>query len=215
MGVLASSNVCAVAHLPILAVYVMSAGASKRRALILAAVLAVGVAVGTMLLGRMATPMADGVHRTLQVSKSLFWALGGCLIVVGVLFSGLINPHLMPRRLHGLSERLVRTEVPGALLLGIVLGLLLTPACPTCRAGLLMVAGAASVHHCAASGPVLLVGFAAGQGLAALGVGVLAALLRPGLIASLRTRMCSIEPRMQLLTANVLVVLGIYFVVIG
>ena len=40
-------------------------------------------------------------------------------------------------------------------------------------------------------------------------------LLKPNLVGWLRTRMCSLEPRMQLLTGNMLVVLGIYFVIVG
>jgi hypothetical protein len=215
MGLLASSHVCALVRLPILAIYVASAGTSKRYALLLAILLAVGVAAGMVFLGQMATPTGDGVHRTLQVSQPLFWALGACLIAAGVLFSGLINPRLMPQKLRCLGERLVRMEVPGALLLGFVLGLLLTPVCSACRAGLLTVMEGTPLNHPTPLGPILLVGFAAGQGLAALGIGVLTALFKPSLIAWLRTRMCSIEPRMRLLTGNVLIVLGIYFVVVG
>jgi hypothetical protein len=64
-------------------------------------------------------------------------------------------------------------------------------------------------------GLLLLTGFAAGQSLVVLGVGTLTGLLKPGLIGWLRTRRCSIEPQMQLLTGNMLVVLGIYFVMVG
>ena len=64
-------------------------------------------------------------------------------------------------------------------------------------------------------GLALFVSFALGQGLPLLAVGVLASLLKPDLIKRLRTRMCSIEQRMQLLAGNTLMVLGIYFIVVG
>jgi cytochrome c biogenesis protein CcdA len=215
MGVLASLNVCAVVRLPILVAYVAGTGVSRRRSLILTAFFALGLAGGTLLLGLMATPMADGLHKALQVNKCLFWTLGLCLVVAGVLISGLINLPLVPEKWRGIGERLAKADLPGALLLGIVFGLLQTPACPTCRAQLLMVVDPAAVGGFSLYGLVLLVGFAAGQSLAALGVGTLTGLLRPSLLAWLRRWMCSIEPRMQLLTGNMLVVLGIYFVIVG
>ena len=213
MGVLASLNICAVIRLPVLAAYVAGAGTSRRHALILAGLFALGLAGGTGLLGLSATSMADGVHKTLQVNKYSFWTLGVCLIVTGVLVSGLVHSQLVPERCRRVSRRLAQTNLPGALLLGLVLGLLQTPACPTCRTQLLAVVEAAPVQSL--GGPLLLAGFAAGQGLVALGVGVTIGLLKPSLFAWLRTRMCSLEQRMQLLTGNMLVVLGIYFVIVG
>ena len=183
--------------------------------LILTVLFTLGLAGGTVLLGLTATPTADGVHQALQVSKCLFWILGLCLVGAGVLISGLINLQLVPPKWRGVAERLVGTDWPGALLLGIVLGLLQTPACPTCRAELLVVVEGAAVEGSALYGLILLLAFTAGQSLMALTVGMLAGLLRPRLLAWLRRWMCSIEPRMQLLTGNMLVVIGIYFVVVG
>jgi len=214
MGVLASLNVCAVVRLPILATYVMSVGVSRKRALVLTALFALGLAGGTVLLGLSATPQADGIHKSLQVSKYAFWLLGPGLIVAGVLLSGLINPQLVPQKWRRVSERLVKTDRPGALLLGLVFGLLQTPACPTCRAEFLSVVETVPVGGIV-GGLLLLTGFALGQSFVTLGVGMVAALLRPDLVTWLRTRMCSIEPRMQLLAGDMLVVLGIYFVVVG
>jgi cytochrome c biogenesis protein CcdA len=214
MGVLASFNICAVVRLPVLAAYVAGAGTSRKHALFLAGLLALGLAGGTWLLGLTAAPVADGVHKTLQVSKSSFWILGLGLIATGVLISGLVNPQLVPETWRRVGQRLAQANVPGALLLGLVLGLLQTPACPTCRAQLLAVVEAAP-RGLSLSAPLLLVGFAAGQGLVALGIGMMVGLLKPKLLAWLRTRMCSIEQRVQLLTGNMLVVLGVYFVIVG
>jgi len=214
-GLLASLNVCAVVRLPIVAAYVMGAGVSRKRALVLAVLLAAGLAAGTVLLGQTASATAQGVPKTLQVSKYVFSGLGVGLIAVGVLISGLVPLPLVPAKCRRVAERLVRMDVPGALLLGLVLGLLQTPACPACRAQLLTVVQSAPAGGVAPYAFLLLAGFAAGQSLVTLSVGLLAALLKPGLVAWLRTRMCSIEGRMQLLTGDMLVVLGIYFVIVG
>jgi cytochrome c biogenesis protein CcdA len=215
MGILASLHACAVVRLPILAAYMAGTGASRQRALLLAAFLAAGLVGGTIFLGMTAMPLADGVHRTLQVSKYLFWVLGACLIAVGVPLSGLIDPQLVPERCRKVWERMVKTDALGALLLGLVMGLLQTPACPTCRAELLAVVGAVPVQGSSGYSLVLLVGFAAGQSLIAWCVAALAGLLRPSLLAWLRTRMCSAELRARFLAGNMLVVLGIYFIIVG
>jgi hypothetical protein len=215
MGALTSVHVCAVARLPILAAYLVGAGVSKKHTLILTVLFASGLAAGTVLVGLTAIPMAGGVHRAFQVNKCLFWILGSFLVVVGVLISGLINLQLVPGKWRSVAERLVRTDGLGALLLGIALGLLQIPACPTCRAELLRVVESAAVAGLPSCNLILLIGFTAGQSCMVLSLGVLISLLRPGLLKWLRMRMCSIEPRLQLLIGNMLVVLGIYFVVVG
>jgi hypothetical protein len=215
MGALTSVHICAMARLPILTAYLMGAGISKRHALILTVLFAAGLAAGTVLVGLTAIPMAGGVHRAFQVNKCLFWILGSFLVVVGVLISGLINLQLVPRKWRKVAERLIKTDGLGALLLGIALGLLQIPACPNCRTELLRVVESAAGGGLPFCNLVLLVGFTAGQSCAVLSFGTLISLLRPGLLAWLRRRMCSIEPRLQLLVGNMLVVLGIYFVVVG
>jgi cytochrome c biogenesis protein CcdA len=214
LGMLASFNICAVVRLPVLAAYVAGAGTSRKHALLLAGLLALGLGGGTWFLGLAATPVADGVHKTLQVSKFSFWVVGLCLTATGVLISGLVNPELVREKWRRIGGRVAQANVPGAVLLGFALGLLLTPACPTCRAQLLAVAEVAG-KGASLGGPLLVIGFAAGQGLVALGLAVTVGLLKSRLFAWLRTRMCSLEQRMQLLTGNMLVVLGIYFVIVG
>jgi hypothetical protein len=215
IGILASLHVCALIRLLIQVVYVTSVGTSTRRVLGLTVLFVAGLAGGTVALGLTVTPLAEGAQGIVQASKYLFWILGACLIVAGVLLAGLIEPQLAPARWRGLCARLARTEAPGALLLGVIFGLLQTPACPSCRGELLAIAGAGPVHGF--SGPNLIqwVGFAAAQGLIPLGVGVLAGLLKPSLFAWLRPRMCSLEQRARFLTGNMLVVLGLYFVIVG
>jgi cytochrome c biogenesis protein CcdA len=215
LGLMSSVNVCAVVRLPILTAYVAGAGISRKHALVLTGLLTLGLAAGTVLVGLTAIPLADGVHRTLQVNKLLFWVLGSCLVVAGVLISGLVNPQLVPERWRRSVERLVKTEGLAALLLGLALGLLQMPACPTCRAQLLIVADSAGAGGGSLYGLILLAGFAAGQSVVLLGVGALTGLLWPSLFVWLRRWICSIEPRMQLLIGNMLVVIGIYFVAVG
>jgi len=54
-----------------------------------------------------------------------------------------------------------------------------------------------------------------GQGLPILAVGLLTTVLKPNLTQWLRTRTRSIEQKTQLLCGNAMMILGIYFVVVG
>ncbi|OHB65007.1 MAG: hypothetical protein A2Y76_07070 [Planctomycetes bacterium RBG_13_60_9] len=215
LGILSSLNVCAAVRLPVVVTYVAGVSNSKRHALALSALFTCGLIVGTVLLGLTATRAVDGTQSILQVNKYLFWVLGCCLVVVGVLVSGLINPQLVPEKWRNVCERLLRTGGVGALLLGIALGMLQTPACPTCRSQLLTVVGVVANQGLWLYGLILFIGFAVGQSLVALAVGALTSLVKPDLLARLRTRMCSIEQHMRLLAGNMLIVLGINFVIVG
>ncbi len=57
--------------------------------------------------------------------------------------------------------------------------------------------------------------FALGQGLPMVAVGVLTTIVKPDLVNRLRTRLCSIDQRIQLFCGNLLMILGLYFVIVG
>ena len=214
-GTAGSLNLCAAVRLPVLVGYVAGVGRSKRHALILSALFALGIVMGTVLLGLTASPAEGGAHRVLHAHKSLFWVAGPVLFVLGILISGLIDPQLLPDRWRRVAGCIRRADTPGAFLLGATFGLLQTPACPSCRQELLIVVEAAATKGAGFTSLMLLLGFALGQSLLVLGTGVLTSLMKPEMVPWLRARMCSIEQRIQLLAGNALMVLGIYFVIVG
>lgn len=213
-GTTASLSLCAVVRLPIVLAYVAGAAGSKRRGIVLSVLFVFGLIAGTVLLGFTAGPADEGLRGILYMNKHLFWVLGVGLFATGVFLSGLVNPDMLPARWQRATTRLARTSSPGAFLLGCAFGLLQTPGCPNCGSAIQALVGVAaggSPFH----GFTLYAGFAAGQGLPMLAVGVLTSLAMPDLLRTLRTRMCSIEQRIQLLAGNVLMVLGIYFVIVS
>jgi cytochrome c-type biogenesis protein len=211
-GAVGSAGICAAVRLPVLLAYVAGVGTSRKHALVLSTLFVLGLLAGTVLLAATATPIGDGAHRTMQVNKQVFWGVGAALFIIGVLVSGLVNPLLVPEKLPGVGKYLGKVGMAGAFLSGGALGLLQTPACPHGGPALGAVVDAAAAGS---SGLVLWVSFAVGQSLMLLAVGVLLGLLKPQLFAWLRTQMCSIEHRAQLLAGNVLMVVGLYFVIVG
>ncbi|MGE5296119.1 MAG: cytochrome c biogenesis CcdA family protein [Solirubrobacterales bacterium] len=214
VGTAASLSLCAVVRLPIVLAYVAGAANSKRHGVVLSAMFALGLIAGTAVLGLTAGSPEQGLRAILYMNKALFWLLGAALFVTGVLLSGLINPHLLPGRWQQITKRLARTGSAGALLLGCAFGLLQTPACPNCGNAIQTLVGVSAAGP-SSDGILLFASFAAGQGLIVLAIGVLTSLMMPGLLRRLRTKMCSIEQRIQLLAGNVLMILGIYFIIVG
>ena len=213
-GMMASLGVCAAVRLPIVLAYVAGAADCKKHGIVLSALFAFGLIAGTILLGITACPTDGGVHKVLYANRYLFWLVGMGLFITGVLVSGLINPQLLPARWQRQAQRLTKAGIPGAFLLGCAFGLLQMPACPRCGSALAAIAQVAG-RRPGLYGLVLFAGFAAGQGLVLFAVGTLTGLIRPELLLRLRTRMCSLEQRVQLLAGNVLMVLGIYFVIVS
>lgn len=209
-GTAASVSLCAAVRLPIVLAYVMGVADSRRHGLFLTVLFVFGLVAGTVLLGITAAPAGDGLSRVLYVNKHLFLGLGVALFLTGILLSGLISPHLLPGKCEQAAQRLVRASMPGAFLLGGGLALLQMPVCSLCGSVLVDLAGQAG----GGGSSLLFATFAVGQSLTVLVIGGLISLARQDLILRLRPWMCSIEQHVRLLAGNILMVLGLYFVII-
>jgi cytochrome c biogenesis protein CcdA len=215
IGAMASLSSCTAVRLPVVIGYVAGVGSSKKRAVALACLFVAGLTVSYVLLGAVMMTAGGIAGKLLHLNKYFFWFLGVLLIVTGILLSGLVNVHLLPEKWRGLEPKLHKATLPGAVLLGAIFGLLIVPACPSCGAGLLILAGIAVAKKLSVYGLLLFMSFALGQSLPVLAVGVLTGLMRPDVIGRARTRICSLERRTQLIAGNVLMIVGIYLIVVG
>ena len=215
IGAMASLSSCTVLRLPVVIGYVAGAGSSKKRAVVLACLFTAGLIVSHVLVGAAMMTVGGVAGKLLNLNKYLFWFLGGLLIVVGLLVSGMLNVKLLPEKWRDLGPKLHKASLAGAALLGFVFGFLVVPACPCCGAGLLILAGIAVAKGLSVYGPLLFLSFALGQSLPVLAVGVLTALVKPDVIDKARARICSLEERIHLIAGNVLMVVGIYLIVVG
>ena len=215
IGAVASLSWCTAIGLPIIVAYVAGFGESKKRMLLLTVLFLLGFVISYALLGVKVASRAEATQAVVHTNKLMFWALGTLLFLAGIAASGMISSRLLPQRWQCLGGRLGWIDVPGALAVGALFGLLMMPACPACGAGLIGLARFSAVRSLSPFGLGVLVSFALGQGLPILAIGVLTTILKPGLTRGLRTRMCSIEQKTQLLCGNALMILGIYFVVVG
>jgi len=215
IGAVASLSSCTAIRLPIVLGYIVASGGSRKRSLLLTASFFVGLVVSYVLIGAAAAFLGGVVHQLLLTSKVIFWISGALLIVAGAMVSGLIGPNLLPGRWQHIGARLDRARTAGALVFGLLFGLLTMPACPLCGAGLIVLAGIVAAKSLSWYGLAMFASFALGQSLPVVAIGVLTTIIRPGLINRLRTSLCSVEQHIQLLCGNLLMVLGIYFIIVG
>lgn len=202
-------------RLPVVMGCVAGSGTSKKRGLILTALFSLGLVLSYIVLGSITAFMGGLIHKVLVLNKYVFWFLGVALFVVGIWVSGLLSLRSLPDQWKAIAGRLRKGGLLGAFLLGILFGLLETPACPCCGGGLLVLAGVVVAKNLSFYGLLVFASFALGQSVPVLAVGVLTGLVKPDLVRRTRTRMCSIEQRIQLIAGNVLMVLGIYLIVVG
>ena len=215
IGALASLSSCTVIRLPVVMGCVAGSGTSKKRGLILTGLFSLGLILSYIVLGSITAFMGEWIQKVLVLNKYIFWFLGLALFVVGIWVSGLLSLHSLPDQCKTIAGRLRKAGLLGTFLLGLLFGLLETPACPCCGGGLLVLAGVVVAKNLSFYGLLVFASFALGQSVPVLAVGVLTGLVKPDLVRRMRTRMCSIEQRIQLISGNVLMVLGIYLIVVG
>jgi cytochrome c biogenesis protein CcdA len=159
--------------------------------------------------------MGGAISKVLVLNKYIFWVLGIILFGAGIWVSGLLSLRSLPDQCQRIGNRLRRGGAVGTFLMGVLFGLLVMPACPSCGTGLLILAGVVVSQNLSVYGLLVFASFGLGQSVPVLAVGVLTGLVKVDLIKRVRTRMCSIEQRIQLIAGNVLMILGVYFVVVG
>jgi cytochrome c-type biogenesis protein len=190
-------------------------GTSKKHGILLTLLFSLGLVISFVVLGSITAFTGGVIHKVLAVNKYIFWVLGIVLFGVGVWISGLLSLRSLPDQWQVIENRLRKRGAVGTFLLGIVFGLLETPACPCCGAGILVLAGVVVAKDLSFFGLLLFASFALGQSVPVLAVGVLTGLVKSDVVRRMRTHVCSIEQRIQLITGNVLMVLGVYLIIVG
>lgn len=214
VGAMVSLSSCMVLRLPVVVAYILGSKASKKHGLLLTVLFVLGLVSGCLLIGA-TVAFGGGGQKLLHINKFLYWGLGTLLLVAGVVMSGLVGGSLAPKGWQHIDDKLAKAGAVGAFVLGAGFGLVLMPACPSCGGGLIAIAGMVGARNLSLLGLALFASFGLGQGLPVLALGVLTSLVRPELVRKMRTHMCSLEQRMRLFAGNALMVVGIYFIVVG
>lgn len=155
-GVIATASPCILASIPLVIGFVGGyAGGNKKQAFLYSLTFVVGLAVVMSILGAMAALMGTMFG---DVGTYLYFVVAVILIVMGLQLSGLIN-----LKMGGASQKFLpqRTGLIGALILGALFGLVLSPCASPVLAVILTLA---AVKGEVAYGSTLLFAYALGQG---------------------------------------------------
>jgi cytochrome c-type biogenesis protein len=155
-GVIATASPCILASIPLVIGFVGGyAGGNKKQAFFYSLTFVLGLAVVMSILGAMAALMGTMFG---QVGTYWYFVVAVILMVMGLQLSGMIN-----LKLGGASQKFLpqRTGLVGALILGALFGLVLSPCASPVLAVILTLA---AVKGEVTYGSTLLFAYALGQG---------------------------------------------------
>ena len=155
-GVVATASPCILASIPLVIGFVGGyAGGNKKQAFFYSLTFVLGLAVVMSILGAMAALMGTMFG---EVGTYWYFVVAVILMVMGLQLSGMIN-----LKLGGASQKFLpqRTGLVGALILGALFGLVLSPCASPVLAVILTLA---AVKGEVAYGSTLLFAYALGQG---------------------------------------------------
>ncbi len=214
-GVLASLNSYTLLRLPVVAGCTAGVGKLRRQSVAVAVVFTLGLVVSYIVLGFMIALGDTSVEEILRLNKYVYWVFGVALLLAGVWVGGLFGPAVQHDPDDHEVKRLSKPILAGLFLLGMACGFPLIPVGSSSGIGLLVLAKCVTGHGLSWLGLLTFLSFGLGQSAPVLAVGVLTGLLKAPLVHRLRPRLCSIEQHIRLAAGNGLMVLGIYFVIVG
>ena len=213
-GAVASLNPYTMLRLPIVVGCVAGVGASRRQSLAVALIFTLGLIVSYVVLGLVIAFGSIPIDDILKANKYIYWLFGAALVAAGM-WVGFVGHSCRRDQESHETPNLGKALITGLFLLGVACGLPLIPIGSSSGLGLLVLARGVAGHGFAWSGLPTFLSFGLGQSMPVLAMGVLTGLVKPPLIRRLRPRLCSIEQQVRLLAGNGLMVLGIYFAIVG
>jgi len=208
-GAIASLSSCTIIRIPIVFGYIAGSSNSKRRATFLLIFFVLGLILSYTVLGVLLGVAGNFTSKLINISKYIFWIIGGLLIVAGVFIVGLFRMRFLNFHTH-ISNRFKNTNLFGAFIFGIALALLEMPSCPACAPVLLIIASTVFVSGSYHYAILAFISFAIGQSLPTLLIGT-----STSLVKYLTPKIEKFETYIRLVAGNILIVLGVYFVIIA
>ena len=214
-GALASLNSYTLLRLPVMAGCAAGLGSLKRQSIAVALVFSLGLVVSYVVLGLMFAFGGITIDAILRSNKYVYWFFGVALLIAGVWVGGFVGFGARHDPEDHEVKSLGKVTWIGLFLLGTACGLPLIPVGSSSGIGLLVLAKCVAGHDLSWLGLLAFLSFGLGQSAPVLAIGVLTALVKAPLVRRLRPRLCSIEQQIRLAAGNGLMVLGIYFVIVG
>ena len=208
-GAIASMCSCTLVRITVVCGYVASASRSKKKAVLITLFFTSGLIVSYTILGVLFGFIAHFSGTLIKASKYIYWLFGGILVISGLFLSELISLKGMKHNSPA-QYKFKNAGYFGAFIFGIVFALLEMPACPCCSSILLIIASVVALKGSILYSLIIFLSFAIGQSFPILLIGS-----STGLIKYLSPKMQRFEGWIVLISGNILIVLGICFIIIA
>ena len=208
-GAISSMSSCTLVRIPVVSGYVASASKSKQKAILITLFFTSGLIVSYTILGVSFGFLTHFSGALIKASKYIYWLMGGILTISGLFLSGLIN---LRGAKHdcAVPDKFKHVGYLGAFIFGIVFAFLEMPTCPCCSSILLIIASVVVLKGSFLYSLIIFISFAIGQSFPILLIGS-----STGLIKYLTPKIEKSEERIGLIAGNILIVLGICFIIIA
>jgi len=198
-GVVTSIGPCNIAMIPLVVAFVGGQrGTTRRRSLALSSAFALGLAITLMAMGVLASVVGGLIGAT---GGTWYYVMAAVCIVMGLQLSHVISLPL-PNWGDGLGEKVRSRGVLGALLLGLISGVVASGcATPALAAILTLVMAKGAIAY----GASLLLVYGLGRGVPIVLIGTFTGWLK-GV-----PRLMQFTSRMEVLSGGLMVLIGLYF----
>jgi len=213
-GALASLSSCTIVRVPVALGFIAGTTESKKKAILVTVLFVSGLVVAYTALGVFLGMVGRLAFTIVQFNKYIFYLLGFILLVTGLFVAGLLHIRHLPHMLQ-FKENFRHVTFIGAFTFGIFFALVEMPTCPCCGGILLMLATLVVTHNLAPYSILIFASFALGQSFPVLAVALSASLVKTDVIMFLESKIRRIEDHISLIAGNVLIALGIYYLVIA
>jgi cytochrome c biogenesis protein CcdA len=213
-GALASLSSCTIVRVPVALSFIAGAAESKKKALLVTVLFVSGLIVTYTVFGLFLGIVGRLAYTIVQCNKYIFYLIGFLLFVTGLFISGLVKIKHLPHILQ-FRESFHHITLIGVFFFGTLFALLEMPTCPTCGGILLMLASLVVTHDLGHFSILIFVSFALGQSFPVLAVSLSASLLKTDIIMLLASKIQRIEDHIDFVAGNILMTLGIYYLVVA
>jgi cytochrome c biogenesis protein CcdA len=214
VGALASLSSCTIVRVPVALGYIAGATESKKKALLVTAFFVSGLVVAYTAFGVFLGMVGRLAFTIIQFNKYIFYLLGLLLLVAGLFISGLLKIRHLPYILQ-FRENFHHVTLLGAFTFGTFFALVEMPTCPCCGGILLMLATLVVTHNLAPYAVLIFMSFALGQSFPVLAVALSASMVKTDIIMFLASKVQRIEDHINFVTGNMLITLGIYYLIVA
>jgi cytochrome c biogenesis protein CcdA len=213
-GALASLSSCTIVRVPVALSFIAGAAESKKKALLVTVLFVSGLIVTYTVFGIFLGIVGRLAYTIIQFNKYIFYLIGFLLFVTGFFISGLVKIKHLPHILQ-FRENFHHITLIGVFIFGTLFALLEMPTCPTCGGILLMLASLVVTHDLSHFSILIFVSFALGQSFPVLAVALSASLVKTDIIMFLASRVQRIEDHINFVAGNILMTLGVYYLVVA